>query len=831
MLRNYVVVAFRNLVRHKVYALVNICGLAIGIAFCILTFLFVRHEWTYDRFHENAERIHRMVMRIGGADGEVALMAGMLPLAAAPILEETVPEVERAVRFAAARSPDPENRIARVTYQDKSFDEELLFASASFLEVFSFPLQGGDPRTALADLNSVVLSEAAARKYFGDENPLGKQLSVRLSRIEPREFTVTGVMEPVPRNSSLRFDFLLPFANTEYFFYWDISSWKYACEIFLLAEGGTDVEALRDKVETVVLEKMLPPGMGEKMMEKMRGLIQLRPLTGLHLDKEVQTRVSHGLQPPSDPLYAYVLAGITVLVLVIACINFINLSVGRSVARAREVGVRKVVGAVRGQLAGQFLGEALVVSGIALFFGIALAELFLPAFNGLVNRELVMEYGRLSTVAAFLGLVVLIGLAAGGYPALVLSGFQPVEVLRGRLRIGGRNVLSRGLMVVQFGLSVFLIVSALVMARQLRFVQERDLGFNQEQVVAVNTEELHEMGNLHGRLKERFLQHHQVVSVATLRYPLMSENWDMGERVRFPDGDEVKVRQFFVDYDFLRTLEMKLVGGRDFSAEAGDLAEGATIVNQALVEWMGWQDPVGEPLPFEGREVQLVEEGSTKRVRRPGRVTKVIGVVRDFHYQSLHNPVQPTALILNRSIGDEAKLFLVRIGPGDVPATLAHMREAWQEVAPGATFRYSFLDQDIDRFYREERRWGQMVGFGSLFAVFIACLGAFGLTVLAVSRRTKEIGIRKALGASSRDIVGLLSREFVVLVGVASLIAWPAAWYAMNWWLRDFAYRVELSAGVFVLGGLLTLAVVVPTVSLQAVRAALGNPTDALRYE
>ena len=823
MFRNYLKIAYRNLVRHKIYSLINISGLAIGIAFCILTFLYVRHEWTYDAFHENADRIYRVYLE-EKSSGKKIWRSPLLPLALGPALVEAYPEIARMARLTSVSNFT--HRQVRVSYGEKVFEAEHLFVDQSFFEMFSFPLKWGDAELALKERHAVVLSDAVARKFFGNENPVGKRLTLRSQQrvvkdgripysYPSQDFMVTGVAEPFPENSSIRFDLLLPYENVAFFFKWDITKstlWN-TCNIYVQLSTEAQPAELETKLAPLV-KKALHPSTDETACR-----LGLQPLTDLHLNPHFSNRIHHGTEPASDPNNSYTLSGIALLVLLIACINFTNLAVGRSLTRSKEVGVRKVVGAQRMHLIKQFWGESILLSSIALLFGIALAELCLPAFNDLIGKNLSVDYyADRSTLAALISLALIVGLIAGSYPALVLSGFHPVSVLAGRLRIGGTNLLSRILVVVQFSLSVFLIISTVVMVGQLNFVKTKDLGFNNDLLVAIRTDELPKMMGYHSKIKNGFLQHSHILGVTGVQYTFLDDIQPYGLTAKFPDGTEILVQIHNVDYDFLKVLEIDLVDGRGFSQEFGADKKDAVIVNEMLARQMGWGSALGQSIPLP---------------LGIGTHT-VIGVVKDFHVLSLHHKILPAALLLESYAGwdkEHGNLFLVRIKPDHISATLAYMKEKWHEVVPENTFRHTFLNEDIARFYQDEERWREVVSYSSLFAIIIACLGAFGLTALAVSRRTKEVGIRKTLGASVSSIVSLFVREFVLLVAVATVIAWPVAYYAMDRWLQDFAYRIELDVSTFVLSGVLMLAVVLATVSLQAMRAARANPVDALRYE
>ncbi len=806
MFRNYLTVALRHLRRHKVYTLINVSGLAIGIAFCILTFLFVRNEWTYDAFHENADRIYR-VYRVKHDWGSDQPQPVRIPMG--PTLKDMFPDIEAFVRFTGG--------------WDKHFrlDEKILsgiyyIADPEIFDVFDFPLKWGDPKTALNDLNSIVLSAEIAQKFFGDENPIGKVLTQATK--DPEDFVVTGVFEPLPPNSSIQFDFLCSHKRDIKMHYS-----KYGGYVWNVFTSTATYLLLHQAVQADDLEGKFPlfvPSVREQMKETHadRGdfSLHLLPLTDMHLNTEVI------LGPVSNPKYSYILSGIALLVLFVACINFVNLSMGQSGMRAREVGVRKVVGATRAQLMKQFWGESILLSVFALGSGVALAELLLPTFNSLFNQKLDILYFSNATIPMFLtGLILFVGLAAGSLPALVLSRFQPVAVIKGRMRVGSMGWLRRGLVVVQFALSIFLVVSTVVMSGQLHYMRNKNLGFNPDQVISVD---LWLMGN-EGKQKafrNAVLQHPAVLSTTSSNPWWHLHYWErhLGE---FEDGRTLYGRKFDVDYDFLEAFEIELVAGRNFSPDHGSDLQTGMIVNEALVRQMGWDAPIGKPFPFEFRHIQKYNRQKVT-IHNP----EVIGVVKDFHLHALHHEIQPVALLLNPN-GEG--LLAARIRTDQTTEVLSFMRSRWKELEPNIPFPYSFIDEKIAAQYRDDERWGQIIRYAAGFAIFVACLGAFGLTTLAVARRTKEIGIRKVLGASEASLMGLFSREFVGLVVVANLIAWPVAYYAMDRWLQDFAYRIELGASGFLSGGLLTLLVVLLTVNLQTLKAVRANPVDALRYE
>ena len=790
MLKNHLVIALRHLFANKGYFFINTMGLSIGIASCLLIFLFVRHEWTYDAFHEKSDRLYQAVVAGAGAAGNPFISA-RTPLPLASALNQQYPEVIRTVRITEYPSV--------IRSGDDTFRKEsALFCDPSFFEVFSFQMIEGDPGTALSEVNSVVVSKSAAAKYFGRESPLGRSIMV-----QDVPLTVTGVTENAPVNSSIRFDLLIPFGKAPEINPWisnAIGKWNYSSTSTFIELGDPDQSAslagqLPDFVETHFPAYMSPE-------------LILQPITEMYLDQEVR----FGLGPTSDPNLSYILICTALLVLFIACVNFMNLAVCRSSSRAKEVGLRKVFGAKQTQVMGRYMGETTVQCGFALVLGVLLAHLFLPVFNMLAGRTLVLDYlSSGTTIAALLVLTALVALVSGSYPSLVLSRFNPVAIFRRQVQIGGPNLFVRGLMVVQFGLSALLVVSILIMTRQLDFVRTGDVGFTPENVVVIQTEPGSAIYDVY---RNRIASYEEVLQVSGSSNT-MGEGRGLGQSAYTDrDGNQLEAYMFTVDYDYVNTLRLRLVSGRDFSREFGGDETGSCIINEAAAREMEWEDPVGRKLPH----------GYT-----------VIGVVRDYNFQSKHQEVEPVILTLAPvsmgGITTNLSFILVRISDRDVPATLSLLGDAWRETVPEAPFEYAFLEDDIARFYQDEQNLARIFSYSAAFALLIACLGVYGLVSLDAARRTREVGIRKVMGAAAGDIVTLLSRQFVVLVVIGNVLAWPAAWWLMNAWLADFAYRTEIGAVPFVAAGLVVMATALLTVSVHAFRSAMLDPADALRRE
>ncbi len=815
MLRNYLTIAVRHLRKHTGYAFISITGLAIGLAFCLLTFLFVRNEWTYDAFHEQADQIYRVNTERLWPEGDWRAMSqSSNPLG--PVLAEAFPEVLQSTRLSYG-SYGPDKGAMLIPHEAGDIRVASLFADSSFFDLFSFPLKWGHPSIALRRKDAIVLSQETAQIYFGHDNPVGQRLTLRPLKTPRRtyDFVVTGVAASIPENSTIRFDVLMPYERASEIFGLNAERW--------MSYGTFTYVRLADHAQPAALEQKLIP-LVEAHMRRSPGQVgdvralRLQPLTAMYLDPSVEH-----IEPVGNPVYTYILSGIALLVLLIACINFMNLSVGRSSARAKEVGVRKVLGARRGQLMKQFWSEALLMSGLALVLGLVLAWVFLPTFNALVEKDLSFAYVTHGGVLLFLSVLVLVvGLIAGSYPAVVLSGVEPVAVLKGTLKVGGGRLFSRSLVVAQFTLSIFLMVSAVVMLGQLKLLKKKNLGFNDDQVVVVDLGDLPESDDQRPSIDPRapylnsLSQHPGIRSASLLRYDFDRPHY---VTVTFPSAEERNIYAFYVGYQFLETLEIDLIAGRYFSEDFGADATEAVMVNEALVRQFGWEAPLDEILP-----VEYIHGAAT--FSDP----QVIGVVKDFHFQSLHHAVEPVALFLNLSPEVMNYLF-ARLSPDHLPETLAYMEAQWHEVDPYLPFDYFFLDAYLDRQYRTEEQWSTIVSYATFFAILIACLGAFGLTALAVTHRTKEIGIRKVLGASVSQVVVLLSSEFVKLLLVANILAWPLAYVAMDRWLQGFVYRFDLGLGTFALTGAAVLVMVLLAVGAQTIKAALANPVRTLRYE
>ncbi|MFZ0391240.1 MAG: ABC transporter permease [Calditrichia bacterium] len=792
MIRNYLKIAFRNLYRNKLFSLINIAGLATGMAVCLLIVLWVSDELSYDNFHRDGERIYRVIQEADYAGEWTTLARTPFPLGKA--LQEDYPAIEQTARIMRTS--------AAFRLEDKTFSQDPgIYSTPNLLTFFSFPLIAGNPRTALAHPLSVVLTEKTARKYFGTTQALGKSLEIEKGFV----VEVTGIMRDVPANSHLQFDFIVPFdLIREYGFNMDEMPWENsnnAHYTYLKLRPGADAAVVSDQIAGVM----------QKHVPESTNRFFLQPLSRIHLYSGFVGDVEgHG-----DIKYVYIFSLMAVFVLLIACFNFMNLTTARSGKRAREVGIRKVVGASRSELVRQFFGESILFSLLAMVLAHAIVELFLPVFNHLAQKQLEVSYfsGNLF-LPVLIGLAVLTGIVAGSYPALFLSSFQPATVLKGAKSAGAGSARFRKILVVtQFSISIILIISTLIVYNQLNFMRSKKLGFDKDKLLYVHlTAEAREK---YDALKSE-LQKNPGIENITVASHLLTDVSHTFNGVSWEGklpGKEVAMNGISVDHDFIRTFGMKMAEGRDFSREFTTDSREAYILNEAAVQKMGIDSPVGKQFsPAEGMD----------------RSGKIIGVVQNFHFKPLNRHIEPMFLM----IGERERYYMyLRMKKGNLSGSIAEVKAVWQKMIPEAEFNYGFFDEALAALYGNEQRIGNLFRYFAFLAIFISCLGLFGLASFMAEQRTKEIGIRKVLGAGISNIVLLMSGQFLKWVLLANLLAWPLAWLAMHRWLQNFAYRTEVEIRFFLLAAAAALVIAFLTVSYQAVRTALANPVNALRYE
>jgi len=811
MIRNYFKIALRNLRQNKGYSALTIFGLALGLAVSLLSILYVEDELGYDQFNVKADRIYRINSDITYAGKNSR--AAVAPTPMGQTLKRDFPEIEEATRLGKYGSQ-------LVKSGEKVIREAgILYADSTVFDVFTLPMLTGDPAKALAEPHSVVITKSTAQKYFGTDEALNKTLTFENNDIRK----VTGVIEDVPEQSHFQADFLLPLYETK-----DAKVNKWGNHIFntyVLLRPGTKPESVNAKFEKI-LQTYLDPALRQffqttladarKAGNKYR--YTLMPLTDIHLYSDRQGELS----PNNSIQYVYVFTLIGVFILLIAVFNFINLTTARSAKRAREVGVRKVMGSDRSVLVLQFLSESLLTTFLSLLVGVILLYLLLPAFNTLTAKKLsISSVVSLYSVIYGIAGTGLVGVIAGIYPAFYLSSFKPIAALKGGLSLLNKKEGLRSYLVVfQFALSALLIIATILVNQQLRYIQTKRVGFNKEQVVIVKTAQSTATQVFTFRNE---VQRSPAVKVGSVSgfLPVTSSRWnDMWYAEKETDQrGSVNMQEWMVDPNYVSTLSLELVKGENFK-EGRATDQSAVIINESAAKRFGYQNPIG------------------KTIHKPGgELLRIIGVVKDFHYESLRSQIEPLGMVVNGAAlsssieksFSEAVSF--KLNTTDIPAALALIERTWKQIAPGQPFEYSFLSEDFDAMYRSEQRIEQLFTAFATIAILIACLGLFGLSAFSAEQRTKEIGVRKVLGASVSSIVSLLSKDFLKPVLVAIVIASPVGWYAINFWLQDFAYKVEVKLWVFVIAGLLSLAIAIATVSLQSIKAALMNPVKSLKTE
>lgn len=784
MFRNYIKIAFRHIKRRKVYSFINVFGLTIGMACFILIGLWVKDELSFDRFHQKKDRIFRILNRTqdGSAHFQITYALG-------PALKAEYPEVEEACRVWLWFG-------SHVKYRDKIYTERNIYlADPSFFTVFSFPFVKGSPETALSDRYSIVLTEEMARKYFGDEDPIGKVL--HLTMLEG-DFTVNGVIENIPMNSHLRFDFIgrIEFLGEDRLARWN----EWSGPNYILLKPGVSPSDFETKIAGIYKKNVGP---------ETTYVPELQPLSRVYLNQPGQ---------PSQVRKVTMFSIIAVFILLMACINFMNLATAQSSKRALEVGMRKVIGALRRQIIRQFLEEAVLIAFFALLLSLIVVEAVLPYFNRFTGKSLVLLSGANIPLVLTLLLVALgTGFVAGSYPSLFLSAFQPVQALKSqypsRNRGGG---IRKALIIVQFAISVGLIVCSLLVSSQLHYIQKRDLGLDRDHIVTVY--EYPQFRSRFEAFKSFLLTQPGVKGVTSAaQFPFR-----IGENILIdwegnPNDEMMSVDYTCVDYDFFETFQMEILQGRTFSKEYPTDEKTACVINETAAQRMEIANPIGTTI--------IMNHPAWPESFRPARV---IGVVKDFHSRSFHTAIRPFVFRMYRPWH---QYVFVKIDGSQIQKSLASIEEAYKTYSPGIPFEYFFLDQIFNQQYLSERQLGELFNGFSLLSVVIACLGLFGLASYTTEQKTKEIGIRKVLGASIPGIVAMTTREFLKWILVANLIAWPMSYFLMSRWLQDFAYKISIGPLVFLVSAILTLIVAVLTVSYHSLKAALANPVDSLRYE
>jgi len=810
MLKNYFTIAWRNLVKNKAFTAINIAGLAIGIATCLVIMLFVQDELSFDRFNEKADQIVRVVFR-GTMNGEKMKESSvMAPVA--PTLRSDYPEVLDATRLLQYGSP-------KIVVGDKTFkDANFAYVDSNFFNVFTLPLIKGDAKTALVEPYNVVITQAISEKYFGKADPIGKILNFKDAH---QLYKITGVIKEVPVNSHFHFDIFGSMASVP-----DArnNSWLSGSYFtYLVLQKNDDPKKLEAKLPQAV-EKYMGPQVKQALGVSLADFrkkgndigLYLQPLTDIHLKSDF----SNGLEAGGDIRYVYIFGAIALFMLLIACINFMNLSTAGASKRAKEVGIRKVLGSLKYELIGQFLVESALLTFFSLALALMLVRISLPVFNSLSGKHLQLNFLQNPLmISALLLFWLFVSMLAGSYPAFYLSSFKPVAVLKSKFISKGKSISFRsGLVVFQFIISVGLIVGTTIVYQQLSYIQHIKLGYDKEQLLVLRNSYL--LGDKEDVFKEQLKHDPRVASVSTSAFlPAGPTNTDL--TTSFPDGDKNKnsrVRIYQIDDSYIPTMGMKIVEGRNFSKEfPADSSQDAptVIVNETVAKVFGWgKNAVGHTVNLFTDNV-----GSHKGL-------KVVGMVEDFHFRSLHEPINPLLMVLQKSPG-----LIIKVKTKNIAGLIAAMKTQWDTYKTEEPFTYAFVDELYNQTYIAEQKTGTILGIFAGLTIFIACLGLFGLATFTAEQRNKEIGIRKVLGASVPDLIGLLSKEFIILVGIAIVIATPVAWWAMTAWLQDFAYRINISWWVFLMAGVSAIIIALITVSFQAIKAAVANPVKSLRTE
>ncbi len=810
MIKNYLKIAFRSLWKNKGFTFINIAGLAIGLACFILITLYVVDEMSYDKYNVNADNIYRVDADIKFGGNQLSLCVTSDPMGA--VLKKDYPQVLEYTRIYGSEGDKLVKKGNEYIDEDK-----IVYVDSTFFNVFTLPAVSGDTKTALNEPNTVVITQSIAKKYFADADATGKTLE-----IDKVPFKVTAVIKDIPHNSHFHFDFMMSMKNVEYDFGNFLSNNFYT---YILLQKGTDYEAF-DKNFTQVIDKyILPQAKQVVQMKSMDDFKKggnkldyfLTPLTDIHLKSSrfPELEANGNLQT------VYIFGVIALFILIIACINFINLSTARSASRAKEVGIRKVLGTERNDLILQFLTESTLMAVISLIIAIAIAYFILPLFNDVAVKSLtISNIFSPGILPLLIALPFIVGILAGSYPAFVLSNFKPVSVLKGKINAGfKKSYLRSSLVVVQFFFSIALIIGTVVIYKQLNFIQTTNLGFNKDQVLIINGAGA--LGNNDKAFKNDVLNFTGVSSATISGYlPVSSSRSDNSySKDAVADASNMlSMQSWNVDYDYINTLGMQIVQGRNFSKEFGSDST-AFIINETAAKVLGYDDPIGKKI------YTNYQDGPNDK--RTLKSYTIIGVVKDFHFESLKQNIFPLGLRL----GHNNSLISFKVNTANAQPLVNQIESKWKTMAPGMPFSYRFMNDAFDNMYRGEQRIGKVAITFSVLAILIACLGLFGLITYMSEQRTKEIGVRKVLGASVTNVVILLSKDFLKLVVIAAITAFPVSWWLMHTWLQDFAYRIDISWWIFAVAGLITLFIALITVSFQAIKAAIANPVKSLRTE
>jgi putative ABC transport system permease protein len=800
MFTNYFKIALRNLTRNKVYSFINIAGLSLGLACSMLIILYVKDEVSYDRFHREVNRIYRITSHSFNKKENKVDWNSNTGYLQGPRFTANIPGIQSFVRIQSQRQD-----IKKGT---DITSHEMLYVDSNFFSMFNFPLIEGSPKTCLSDPHSIVLSEDEAKKQFGTPHAIGKTVMMK-NEDDFIPYTVTAVTKKCPQNSSIKFEILVPLQepvadaqNSENWF-------NFFLNTFIILSPQADTKMVETKMKKFYDEdtkgaiKSLTAKYGPEVAD-WKADYQLQPFLDMHLSKELSA--TNGLSDASNPVYSYILSGIAIFILLIASINFVNLTIARSVKRSKEIGIRKVVGAERKQLIIQFLGESLLICFLAFSFAVLIVQLILPVFNDLSNKALALSYlFDIKLVAGYILLFLLTAFMAGFYPAFVLSGYNPVQTLYSRFNLSGKNYLQKGLVVLQFSLASFLIIATLTIYAQFNYLTTEKLGYDDSNLVGVEKWNLKR--DQAALFKTELLKNPNIVDVTFKN----GGSWGTVAKVNIDSTIEFAYET--VDESYLTLLKIPILQGRNFSVDFPGDSSHAVLVNETFAKKAGWKNAIGQLVNFWYNNEKYT----------------VIGLVKDYHFESLNREIGPQLFIMKP--GNNYGISFIKIKPGTESASLKHIGQKFKQLFPASPFTYAFKSEENFKNYVAEQKWKQIMLFSAVLTIFISCIGLFGLSVLSAERRTKEMGIRKVLGASVNQVVTVLSKDFVKLVILALLIAIPMAWYAANKWLQNYPYRIPLSWQIFAIAGVLVIFIALATVSFQAIRTAMANPVNSLRSE
>jgi len=794
MIKNYLKTAFRNLWRTKAFSVINIAGLSVALACCMLILLYTMDEVSYDRFNVHADKTYRLVVNSINPAGVASKMAstGAMP---GPTFKRLLPEIEDFVRIQSGNFT-----VKRGT---EVFNEDALYADSNFFSVFTAPLVAGNAKNALSGDNTIVISEDLAKKYFGDQNAVGKILELK-DDTTFKPYTVTAVTKRSPQNSSIKIKMLVPFKASGS--YKDDQWFNFYLNTFFTVRPGADIKKVEAKIAAVYKNEAAAQmrEMTQKygMKDKMQYLLQ--PMLAMHTSTDWPA--DNGLVDNTNPTYTYILTGIALFILLIACINFVNLTVARSLKRAKEIGIRKVIGGQRKQLIMQFLGESYILSFIAFVLAIALVQLALPIFNELSNKVLSFSYLlSFKLVAGYLAVFLFTGMLAGFYPALVLSGFNPVDALYNRQKHTGKNYLSKSLVVLQFTLATFFIIATITIYSQFNYLMHFDLGYNDQNVVSIKT--FNTDRKLFPVFKAEMLKNPNIKMVSA------DQGGRWGTMAKINNGQQTGFDIKHIDEDYLPLFQIPVIKGRNFSKDMASDSGNSILVNETFAKQAGWKNPIGQVVDFFYMHKKYT----------------VVGVVKDYHFLDLTQKVSPEMFRMKPT--DPWGNIFVKIRGENKAATLRYIEKTFKQLYLFKPYQYSFKDAEVAEQYDKEAKWKQIVTFSAFLTIFISCIGLFGLATLSAERRRKEIGIRKVLGASVEGIVKKLSTDFLKLVVISALIASPAAWWAVSKWLENYPYRIAINSWIFILASVGVLLIALLTVSFHSIKAAIANPVNSLRSE